>query len=183
MGAWNRCHWLIDLNRCLRQWSNPIGECINGHCTTSLWTLMWPNSASELIYTRSINNNIHGIICSAELKTPIVSPMDCVYSHGASHRKYAASSCCCCFRSDRENLFIRPPSPPRPPASTLFTVWPLVASVAHTVARHAQSVPTALRIDTLRGGNVALSALPAAVALTAPPGVLAVTAAQDWTGG
>lgn len=150
---------------------------------------MWPNSASELIYTHSINNNIHGIICSAELKTPIVSPMDCVYSHGASHRKYAASSCRHRFQSDGGEPFYSSPSPPGPsptpphPTSTLFTVWPLVASVAHAVARHTQSVPTALRIDTLRGGNVALGALPAAVALTAPPGVLAVTAAQDRTGG
>lgn len=58
-----------------------------------------------------------------------------------------------------------------------------MACVADTGPRHAQPVPTALRIDTLGGRNVALGALPAAVALTAPPGVLAVTAAQDWTGG
>lgn len=57
-----------------------------------------------------------------------------------------------------------------------------MAAVAHTVTRHAQSVPTALRINTLGGRNVALGALPATVALTAPPGVLAITAAQDWTG-
>lgn len=96
---------------------------------------MWPNSASELIYTHSINNNIHGIICSAELKTPIVSPMDCVYSRGASHRKYAASSCCCCFQSDRENLFICTPSPspptPQPPTQHLpcsqcGPLWPVL---------------------------------------------------------
>lgn len=64
----------------------------------------------------------------------------------------------------------------------MFTVGSLVAGVANAVTRHAQSVPTALRIDTLGGRNVALSALPAAVALTAPPGVLAITAAQDRTG-
>lgn len=120
MSAENRCHWLIDLNRCLQQWGNPIGERVNGHCTicSSLWTLMWPNSASELIYTHSINNNIHGIICSAELKTPIVSPMDCVYSHGASHRKYAAYSCCCCCcsQSDGGEPFYSPPSPPPGPS-------------------------------------------------------------------
>lgn len=57
-----------------------------------------------------------------------------------------------------------------------------MAGVAHTVARHAQSVSAALRIDTLGGRNVAFGALPAAVALTAPPGVLAITTAQDRTG-
>lgn len=48
-------------------------------------TLMWPNSKTQLIYTHSINNNILSIICSAESKTPIVSPMGCVNSRGASH--------------------------------------------------------------------------------------------------
>lgn len=66
---------------------------------------------------------------------------------------------------------------------TLLTVGSFVACVADTVPHQAQPVPTALRIDALGGGNVALGALPAAVALTAPPGVLAVTAAQDGTGG
>lgn len=60
---------------------------------------------------------------------------------------------------------------------------PLVAGVAHTIARHAQAVSATLRVDALGGGNVALGALPATVALAAPPGVLAVTAAQDWTSG
>lgn len=67
--------------------------------------------------------------------------------------------------------------------TTLLTVRPLVASVAHAVARHAQAVPAALRVDALGGGNVALGALPATVALAAPPGVLAITTAQDWTSG
>lgn len=48
-------------------------------------TLMWPNSKTQLIYTHSINNNIQSIICSAESKTPIVSPMGCVNSQGVSH--------------------------------------------------------------------------------------------------
>lgn len=65
---------------------------------------------------------------------------------------------------------------------TLFTVGSFVASVAHTVARYAVPVSPALRIDTLGGRNVTLGALPATVALTAPPGVLAITAAQNWTG-
>ncbi len=56
-----------------------------------------------------------------------------------------------------------------------------MAGVAHTVSRHTQPVSTALRIDTLGGRDVTLGALPATVALTAPPGVLAVTAAQDRT--
>lgn len=46
---------------------------------------MWPNSKTQLIFTHSINNNIQSIICSAESKTPIVSPMSCVNSHGVSH--------------------------------------------------------------------------------------------------
>ena len=66
---------------------------------------------------------------------------------------------------------------------TLLTVGSLVAGVAHTVTRHTQSVSAALRIDTLGGRDVTLGALPTAVALTAPPGVLAITAAQDRTGG
>lgn len=66
---------------------------------------------------------------------------------------------------------------------TLFTVGSFVARVAHTVARQAVSMSPALRVDTLGGGNVTLGALPAAVALAAPPGVLAVTAAQNWAGG
>lgn len=65
---------------------------------------------------------------------------------------------------------------------TLFTVGSFVAGVAHTVTRHAQSVSAALRIDTLGGRDVTLGALPAAVALAAPPGVLPVTAAQDGAG-
>lgn len=48
-------------------------------------TLVWPNSKTQLIYTHSINNNIQSIICSAESKTPIVSPMGCVNSQGVSH--------------------------------------------------------------------------------------------------
>lgn len=64
----------------------------------------------------------------------------------------------------------------------MFTVGSFVAGVAHTVACHAQSVSPALRINTLGGRNVTFSALPATVALTAPPGVLAIAAAQDWTG-
>lgn len=43
------------------------------------------NTKRELIYTHGINNSIQSIICSAELKTAIVSPMDCVDSSGASH--------------------------------------------------------------------------------------------------
>lgn len=66
---------------------------------------------------------------------------------------------------------------------TLLTVGSFVARVAHTVSRHAQPVSPALWVDALGGGNVTLSALPAAVALTAPPGVLAVTATQHRTGG
>ena len=65
----------------------------------------------------------------------------------------------------------------------MFTVGSFVPGVAHTVTRNAEPVTAALRIDTLGGGNVTLGALPAAVALTAPPGVLPVTAAQDRTGG
>lgn len=66
--------------------------------------------------------------------------------------------------------------------STLFAVGSLVAGVAHAFTTHAQSVSTTLGINTLGGRNVALSALPAAVALTAPPGVLTITAAQDGAG-
>lgn len=65
----------------------------------------------------------------------------------------------------------------------MLTVGSFVACVADTVPRHAQPVPTALRIDALGGRNVTFGALPAAVALTAPPGVLAITGAQDGTGG
>lgn len=46
---------------------------------------MGPNSKTKLIYTHSINNNIQSIICLAESKTPIVSPMGCVNSHSVSH--------------------------------------------------------------------------------------------------
>ena len=66
---------------------------------------------------------------------------------------------------------------------TLFTVGSSVAAVAHTVAGHAEPVAPALRVDALRGRDVTLGALPAAVALAAPPGVLTVTAAQDGAGG
>ncbi len=129
------------------------------------------NTKRELIYTHSINNNIQSIIRSVELKTPIVSPMDCVDSPGAPHRNMlhllAASS-------PMGRCFFSP--------FTLFTVGSFVAGVAHTIARHAQPMSTTLRIDTLWGRNVTLSALPAAVALTAPPGVLAITAAQNRTG-
>lgn len=44
------------------------------------------NTRRELIYTQTINNSIQSIIRSVELKTPIVSPMDCVDSPWASHR-------------------------------------------------------------------------------------------------
>lgn len=58
-----------------------------------------------------------------------------------------------------------------------------MSRVAHTVSSNTQPVSPALRIDTLGGGNVTLRALPTAVALAAPPGVLAVTAAQHRAGG
>lgn len=75
-----RCHWLIEL------WSIPIGDCVNGHGTIQLVPSCGLNTKRELIYTHSINKNIESIIRSVELKTPIVSPMDCVDSPGASHR-------------------------------------------------------------------------------------------------
>lgn len=65
---------------------------------------------------------------------------------------------------------------------TLLAVASLVAGAAHTVTRHAESMTPTLWIDTLRGRHVALCALPTAVTLTAPPGVLAVPTAQDRTG-
>lgn len=65
---------------------------------------------------------------------------------------------------------------------TLLTAAAFVAAVAHAVARDAESVSPTLRIDTLGGGHVTLGALPTAVALAAPPGVLAITAAQDGAG-
>lgn len=65
---------------------------------------------------------------------------------------------------------------------TLFTVGSFVACVAHTVAGHAQTMSATQRVDALGRGDVTLRALPAAVALTAPPSVLAIAAAQDWTG-
>lgn len=43
------------------------------------------NTKRELIYTQGVNNNIQSIIRSVELKTPIVSPMDCVDSPWASY--------------------------------------------------------------------------------------------------
>lgn len=96
--------------------------------------------------------------------------MDCVDSHGSLAQKYVAAAAA--FNPKGRSFVF---------SSTLLTVRPLVAGVAHAVAGHAQPVPAALRVDALGGGNVALGALPAAVALTAPPGVLAVTAAQDRT--
>lgn len=125
------------------------------------------NTKRELIYTHGINNNLQSIMCLVELKTPIVSPMDCVDPPGASHRNML-------LPIQWEEAFLSP--------FTLFTVGSFMAGVAHTVTRHAQPVSATLRIDALGGWNVTLGALPAAVALTAPPGVLAVTAAQDRTG-
>lgn len=52
-------------------------------CSLHSWGL---NTKRELIYTHSIDNNIQSIICLVELKTPIVSPMDCVDPPWASHR-------------------------------------------------------------------------------------------------
>lgn len=66
---------------------------------------------------------------------------------------------------------------------TLFTVGSFVASVAHTGAHHTEAVAPTLRIETLSGRDITLSALPTAVAKTAPPGVLAVTTAENWAGG
>lgn len=129
------------------------------------------NTKRELIYTQGVNTNIQSIIRSVELKTPIVSPMDCVDSPWASYTTVVHLAA---FNPMKGGFF----SP-----FTLFTVGSFVASAAHTAACHAVSVSPTLRIDTLGGGNVTLGALPATVALTAPPGVLAVTAAQNWTGG
>lgn len=64
---------------------------------------------------------------------------------------------------------------------TLITVDSFVAGVAHTISRHTESMSPTLRIDALGGRNVTLCALPAAKALAAPPGVLAVAAAQHGT--
>lgn len=104
--------------------------------------------------------------------------MDCVDSPQSPTQEQVARSC---LKSQREEerllllLFFL--------SFTLFTVGSFVARVAHTVACQAVSVSPALRVDTLGGGNVTLGALPAAVALAAPPGVLAVPAAQNRAGG
>jgi len=50
---------------------------------------------------------------------------------------------------------------------TLFTVVPLVASVADAGAHNADAVSTAVDVDALVGRHVALGALPATVALAA----------------
>lgn len=85
--------------------------------------------------------------------------------------------------SDRTVEHLAAGNPLKGSRLTLFTVDSFAAGVAHADARHAVPVAPAQRIDALGHGNVTLGALPAAVALTAPPGVLAVTAAQNWTGG
>lgn len=127
-----------------------------------------PDTKRELIYTPRINNSIYSIIRSVELKTP-----DC-FTNGLCRFPLSfthSDMLLLAVQWEEEACFF-----------TLFTVGSSVAAVAHTVARHAESVSPALRIDTLGGGNVTLGALPAAVALAAPPGVLAVTAAQDRAG-
>lgn len=129
------------------------------------------NTKRELIYTQGVNNNIQSIIRSVDMKTPIVSPMDCVNSPWASYTTMVHLAAL----NPMKGSFFSP--------FTLFTVGSFVASVAHTVACHAVSVSPTLRIDALGGRDVTLGALPATVALTAPPGVLAITAAQDGTGG
>ena len=66
---------------------------------------------------------------------------------------------------------------------TLLADDPPPACTAHAAACHTDAVASALGVDALGRGDVTLGTLPAAVALTAPPAVLAVVTAQDRAGG
>lgn len=71
----NRCYWWIDFNRCLQLW-----RWLHQWMLSNLFQFASScglNTGRKLIDTHGINNNIQRIICSAELKTAIVSPMDC----------------------------------------------------------------------------------------------------------
>lgn len=76
---------------------------------------------------------------------------------------------------------------PSGPVLTFFAVFALVSGVTHTRPHDADAVATAVDVDALVVGDVTLGAFPAAVAQTAPPGVLTVPAAQhragSWTRG
>jgi len=63
-----------------------------------------------------------------------------------------------------------------------FTIFSFVSRVASARAHDADPTPPALRVNALRGGHVALGALPAAEAETAALGVLPVATTQHGTG-
>lgn len=65
---------------------------------------------------------------------------------------------------------------------TFLTVVSLITSVADAGTDDADTVSSTVDVDTLVGWHIAFSAFPAAVALTASPGVLAVPTAQHRTG-
>lgn len=65
---------------------------------------------------------------------------------------------------------------------TFLAVLAFVPRVAGTGAHDADAAAPALRVDALRGGHVALGALPAAEAQAAALGVLPVAAAQHGAG-
>lgn len=65
---------------------------------------------------------------------------------------------------------------------TFLTIVTLITSIADAGAHNADAVSSTVDVDALVGRHVALGAFPPAVALAAAPRVLAVTAAQHWTG-
>lgn len=165
----NRCHWLIDFNSCVQLWNNPIGDCING----ALHNLFLPAHSCGRTVKESSFIRMVSITTSKALSAWWS------WKHQLFHQWTVSIS-----MENRNMLHLAASSPTGRTfffPLTLVTVGSLVAAVAHTVTRHTQSVPTTLRINTLGGRNVTLCALPATIALTAPPGILAITAAQDRT--
>lgn len=65
---------------------------------------------------------------------------------------------------------------------SFFTIFSFVSGVAGAGAHDADATAPTLWVNALRGGHVALGALPAAEAQAAALGVLPVAAAQHRTG-
>ena len=65
---------------------------------------------------------------------------------------------------------------------TFLTIITLITSVADASTDNADAVSSTVDVDALVGWHVALGAFPAAVALAAATGVLAITTAQHWAG-
>lgn len=65
---------------------------------------------------------------------------------------------------------------------TFLTIITLITSIADASTDNADAMSSTVDVDALVGWHVALGAFPAAVALAAATGVLAITTAQHWAG-